>query len=142
MSNYRFTKEEKAFLEKKLIAIFITIDEKKYPHSVPVLIVEHENKLFLTTMKHSIKVKNLQKTKKVAINITHPRWYPFLSVAGEAEVLTKKSYGDFMFIIEKLARKYKEEQEIEKMIHKIKTSKNHILIEVTPTHVFGNLYRS
>ncbi len=134
-----FTEKQKEFLKEKLLATFAILSENNYPILHPVLFYELEDKIYLTTYKNSKKVRKIVKNNKVGVSIISPKWYPYLSIYGEATIITREEEEKRFFeIIDYIATKYKEGQEKEEFIENVKKTPEYVLVEINPKQIYGN----
>ncbi|MCY3414642.1 MAG: pyridoxamine 5'-phosphate oxidase family protein [Candidatus Heimdallarchaeota archaeon] len=111
-----------------------------YPHQAPVWIGYYKEKLYIITTNKSAKYRYISEgSNKIGINILPASGYPYLSIIGNAAVRVKSTYNQFKEVVEIMVKKYVEEKLIEERIEKIMTSDEHIIIEVEPIHVFGQV---
>ena len=87
------TKQENFLREQKILRL-VTIDEKNFPHIVPVWYLYKNKKFYVGTNTRTQKVKNLRKKKQVAlcvdIGIKSPNIIGVMC-RGRAKLILKKS---------------------------------------------------
>ena len=125
------TKQENFLREQKILRL-VTIDEKNFPHIVPVWYLYKNKKFYIGTNTRTKKAKNLNKKKQVAfcvdVGIKSPSIIGVMG-KGRAKVILKKS------IVEKIAKDI--------LLRYFKTLKNksaqelledtNCIIEISPT---------
>ncbi len=62
-------KELKEFLSQRLLARIATVDENCRPHVAPVWFLFEDGKIFITTGKNSVKVRNIMANPEIAITV-------------------------------------------------------------------------
>ena len=87
------TKQENFLREQKILRL-VTIDEKNFPHIVPVWYLYKNKKFYVGTNTRTQKVKNLRKKKQVAlcvdVGIKSPNIIGVMC-RGRAKLILKKS---------------------------------------------------
>ena len=134
--NNVFSADQQKLLGQSLIAVVSVLSPKGLPYLTPIWFVEHNNKLYFSTLKTRTKGKFLSQNTNIGINITHPDGFPYVSVAGKAEIRTKSEFNEYEEIVEKLFDRYVTENK-EKSIQDNLNNKDRILVEINPIRVLG-----
>ncbi len=69
MSGVMSEKDMSEFLSRKLIARIATVNKECKPHVAPVWFIYENGKIFITTGKNSVKVRNIRTNPYIAVTI-------------------------------------------------------------------------
>ena len=131
-----FSKEQINLLEQKTIAIIGVISPTGIPHLTPIWFVEHEKKIYFSTLTSRSKYKFIAKNTSIGINITHPEGHPYISLVGKANIRRKEEFSDYKLVLTELFAKYISPAERETALQKNLANEERVLIEIVPTKIF------
>ncbi|OLS26455.1 MAG: hypothetical protein HeimC3_10050 [Candidatus Heimdallarchaeota archaeon LC_3] len=136
-STFSFTDKHLSLINDKITATVAVVSPKNVPHVTPVGVVENNGKLYFSTEMGRIKTNHLLKNNNIAINIIHPKGFPYITVEGTGSIKTNENFENFHEILLKMAKKNSTNQEeIDKMMEFLLGSEKRILIEITPKRVY------
>ena len=100
-----FTEKQLELINDKITATVSVISPNNFPHVTPVGIVELNGKIYFSSELGRVKTKYLQKNKNVAINILHPKGFPYMTIEGKGSIKTPHDFPYFNEVLSKIAKK-------------------------------------
>lgn len=135
-----FTQTQKEFLTRPILANISIIHSKtNLPFVFPAWVLEFDNKLYLTTVKQSRKVKHLEINNKIGINIVDPKGYPYLGISGTVSFIQTTEHERFDLLRSKIVDKYDISGEYRARMAKDPNPLERVMIEVEPLSIFGGV---
>ncbi len=136
-----FNENQINFLKRKIFGSISVISPRTgLPHITPVWLLEFENKLYVITTTQSSKYKFITKnSNKVGVTVTPPDGYPYLGIAGVAQIRYKTEFSNYKTIVTHMVNKYIKKDDADARIERIMHTEDRIMIEITPEKIFGTI---
>ncbi|MHA1990569.1 MAG: pyridoxamine 5'-phosphate oxidase family protein [Candidatus Hodarchaeales archaeon] len=136
-SSVLFTDKHLELINDKITALVAVVSPKNVPHITPVGIIEFNGKIYFSSEVGRVKANYLLKNNNIAVNILHPKSYPYITIEGKGSIKTKENFTDFMEVVNKLAKKSSSnKEEFDKMMDFLLGSDKRILVEITPVRIY------
>jgi uncharacterized pyridoxamine 5'-phosphate oxidase family protein len=131
---YGLTHKQLNLLEDNIVANVAIIHEGR-PLMFPVWCVLHDGRIFFSTKSDHEKYRYLLENPDpvVGLSIIHPKGSLYLSLTGNVEVRDRDEFTLFDNVMERIVRKYVQDQEKAKeFLHQLKSDSSRRLIQITP----------
>ena len=128
---------QQQILDQPILAVVAIPNSIGMPHMTPVWFVEHEERLYFSSDSGTTKIKLLNNTEKIGINIVDPSGKLYVSVFGHAKIMKKNNFNKFEEIIGELIDRYiVDEEKRAKTKDSLFSNENRVLVEITPSKVY------